>query len=499
MPRTPSITWLTKLASGNALLVLLALELLFLLISIPDHAIHIDEGWIGEQAYYLARDGYVHSELFAGFAHNDQQIVVYHRLLVLAGSWSVKLFGWGISSLRMVSIVCGLILLCVLVLISRSMKREGIQNGLLAAAIFLLIPQDFEMIKTYRPEMMAAMFGVFSFWMIDRGVERDDPRATAAAAILAVLAAMSHLYGVVYLIAGLGLLLIVGRWRAPLVFATTATIAMLPYLLDVYNHQALFLEQISNPLVAKKTRFDVVTPLLSLLDEHKRLFRKPEIILATTAYALSLIATMRTRDRRAARLHIYTLLSIVAVGALIQDKIPRYAILLFPFFALAIAGALGMISTRQASGSVESTGRMAVSARLALATSFLFLLSYGLYHQATCAFGHKSNILSVNNQVGRMIPSGATVVAPMNLVFDEIDRYRLRAIFLAKQECGERLTATCLVAFARSHGADYIVGNRDADVEERMPRESEMAGLRDSFRLLARTDDYEVWEVTSGK
>ena len=40
--------------------------------------VYIDEAWLGEMALWLARKGYVHSELFRGKLGYDEPLFVYH-------------------------------------------------------------------------------------------------------------------------------------------------------------------------------------------------------------------------------------------------------------------------------------------------------------------------------------------------------------------------------------------------------------------------------------
>ena len=49
---------------------------------IPD----IDDAWIGEYAYWFAKDGYVHSELMRGINMQETNFVVHHKLFNLNGA-----------------------------------------------------------------------------------------------------------------------------------------------------------------------------------------------------------------------------------------------------------------------------------------------------------------------------------------------------------------------------------------------------------------------------
>src|SRR5690349_4795212 len=96
---------------GKWVFIVLGIELLLVLASIPGHSLHGDEAWLGEQAYLKARDGYVHSNFFKGFNRQDELIVVYHRLFISTASALIDTIGFGLGTLRIIPIASGIFLL----------------------------------------------------------------------------------------------------------------------------------------------------------------------------------------------------------------------------------------------------------------------------------------------------------------------------------------------------------------------------------------------------
>jgi hypothetical protein len=107
-------TFLSRLLTLKVLLPVCLCVMLLFAASVPHHSFNDDEGYIGEHAFFLARDGYVHSNFFKGISHQEQYLVVYHRLFVAAGSWSIKAFGFSIHALRAVSLVSVVVLMLLL-------------------------------------------------------------------------------------------------------------------------------------------------------------------------------------------------------------------------------------------------------------------------------------------------------------------------------------------------------------------------------------------------
>ena len=63
---------------------------------IPD----VDDGWIGDLAYFQAKLGYAKSELMRGITMLEIRHVCHHKFLTIQGGWFVNLFGWSLYTLK---------------------------------------------------------------------------------------------------------------------------------------------------------------------------------------------------------------------------------------------------------------------------------------------------------------------------------------------------------------------------------------------------------------
>ncbi|MEM7510522.1 MAG: hypothetical protein AAF388_06290, partial [Bacteroidota bacterium] len=67
--------------------------------------VYIDEAWLGEMALWLARKGYVHSELFRGILGYDEPLFVYHKLHIWANAIWIQLTGFSLVSMRSLNLL----------------------------------------------------------------------------------------------------------------------------------------------------------------------------------------------------------------------------------------------------------------------------------------------------------------------------------------------------------------------------------------------------------
>jgi hypothetical protein len=466
--------WLFPSVAGALLLLLAA--------SVPGYHLHIDEGWIGEQAYVLARDGYVHSNLFEGFAANDLRIVVYHRLFVLLGSWAVALFGWSIGSLRVVPLLSGALLLCAIGWYMRRRMGASRETTAITIALFLLMPLNFTYIKVYRPEMLMALCGFAGYICLTLHLSRRRWYLAAAAAIAGTSAALAHPYGAIFPVASMIILLLTRDWRGAATFLLSGALPAIPYAIDIATHIEIFRAQISNQFVAEKTSFTILTPLLNLLNEHKRLFRKAETILPTILLIISLIVNARRSAPERRLLQRYTILLVILLGALAQDKVTRYAIPLLPFFAIEIGMMIGEWVERP-----ERYGRIC---RWGLGVAMALFVGFGVHAVVADLGAAREQVADLNAAIASSIPPGTRCLAPVNFLFDEITRYPIVGLRYANMEHANRLTMAEAIDFADRHHTDAIIVNRYATLDEMIvDLDSAATG---EFAVAARTGEYTV-------
>jgi len=389
------------------------------LISIPDQSVHIDEPWFGELAYRVAHEGVARSALFTGLAHYEDRVLMAHKLFIYLGALTIVIFGWHVWSLRILSIVAGAVLVWVLICHLRSRATE--QSGLtwrLGCLFLLLTPLDFRYINLYRPEILQAACGFASYHWLTRFLATDRRRDLVLGAVFAGISPLVHLNGLLFIGAGIVLLWFWGKRRSLLVFVPLSLALAALYFWDIVGHWTLLQLQLHENPALHPSATAWYGPFARLIDEHKRLFRKTDVIFSTLLFLGALAFHLKTQRPRLSPLVIYTLAVVAGLGMVAQRKTISYTVTLYPFFAVVIAQATSAwLSTR--------VNRWPRYAALGLVLWGAFLM-HSLYADVILATTGKQDVAEDNRRLATMIPSGSVVSAPLDFVFEEIDNFDVR-------------------------------------------------------------------------
>ena len=85
--------------------ILLGSTILLFLYSLWQRIPDADDGWLGEHAYWLAKFGYVKSELMRGITEQEIRLLLHHKLFIALGALSIKLFGLNLYILKTISLL----------------------------------------------------------------------------------------------------------------------------------------------------------------------------------------------------------------------------------------------------------------------------------------------------------------------------------------------------------------------------------------------------------
>lgn len=461
-------------------------SIVLLLVSIPNHDFYVDEAFIGEYSYYFARDGFVHSTFWEGYLRQDEYVVLHHQFATWSGAAMIHLLGVHLWSVRLVSLSAGLIILSLIWRLTGQYWRWETEQRVLALVVLLLIPSFFYHVKCFRPEVETAAFGTVSFYalwvalMEEKKSERKRIVAIMIAGLAAGAAMLTHLAGCMY--AGVGLFLLLKERRSlwVIIFSVCTLLVFSPYPIDIWLHRDLALLQASQPQAQAKFAFQWWTPLLHLLNEQQRFFRKPQFIFTSVLCLVLVAVTWRNKSPRRTFLRTYCAALVVVLGVMLEDKRDYFA-LYAPFLALLIA---------DEAPDIWSKGR---TAKILCCVCAIAFVGYGLYFQVTDAL-HKENVSELNHEITRSIPDGARCLAPLNLMYNEIGRLHLVAFSQAFATLeGDRptITAGSLKHFCDIRAIDYVIVNRFGEERDVIADAETNAAMLDSaFRTISRTSDY---------
>ncbi|MEN7547435.1 glycosyltransferase family 39 protein [Rapidithrix thailandica] len=441
-----------------------------LLITFYHRAIHLDDVWLGEHAYWLAKEGVVRSELFRGLLDYESQLFVYHKFFVLNGAWLISLFGWSPYVLKSIGLLYSLIFF---IFVFRYYKNSSQTQCLLFSALLVSNPVFIEYVFVYRPEVMLMSLGFLSFFFLKKYLESSKWIHLLLSAGLAGLCFYTHLNGLVYIGAG-GLTLLLYRKIGPaLLFGGIATPVAALYFLDVYQANAWepYLSQFNNdPAVEKRGSWGLV---LNLLEEHKRFFHSPREI----GISLLVIPVLALRWKSIfyhKRLELmYVIIISFSLAVLHDIKTSKYMLLYLPQLLILVAFALENIYLQ-----VAANWKKGVTVLLGL-----YFLN-GLV-SASILFLKNKNQPAYNQQITQyMGEKGGNVMAVMPFVFNEIENFRIMGqhyyVALYEKYTGEPLTTEAFFKDMEQKEIQAIL--IDEDLLNKLPLPLEYGNYRCIFQ-----------------
>lgn len=380
---------------------------------------HGDDAWLGEQAFFLARDGYVHSNLFRGLHQYEDIQLIYHKLWIWQGALITKWASFNMYWLKGSSAVYAvLFLFCFRSLLQHHYhKRYGTAVVTLVIGLAVAYHPFFISSFMFRPEILLLWLGMCSYWLLVTYL--NTPKVTGlvlGAGILTGLAMLTHLNGAAYAMAG-GLLLLWHRlWRAFFLFAIATSLVFSLYFWEpfFYHRWDLFWKQffpvVQSGEVLTQERF-----WMKLVFEGKRYFAKPAIAIFSLVFLWFLWMGRRSLPRKAA---LYTISLLFFLGLFAIDKSWKYAQLLLPWMLMLMLP--GLYQTLH--GRLNPTFRLV--AMLVLVLGFASQWFANL-HSTQKNYPHNLKIAQFAQQFDL---NGKKVLAPMHFVFHQASKSDIQSL-----------------------------------------------------------------------
>lgn len=462
----PSFSWFTGSSAGRYWLLALA-GLALLLASTYHRAIHTDDAWIGEFVYWANHDGYVRSELFRGLLHSEVYQEVYHKLFVWHSVLAVQWLGWSVYVLKSISLAY---LLGLLGLSWHYLRYLPVADHRRAAGLYFALLLTSSLVAEYcflfRPETMLMFVGFCSWLALRRALLTGAVGAAALAGMFAGLAALTHLNGLIFIMAGGLLLLWRRRWAGMVVFGITAIIAFASYGLDMVRHHSweLFREQMFMHPAIDNGSHGIGGRILYLLNEHQRFFHSPKEIVLTLLLLLAAYVLYQRRPQalETRNLAIYFVLLVLSLDLIVQGKTSKYLLLYMPYMLLLIAVAFDQLAQ--------------------LPNRRLHLLAHGLLGLYVVANVIYTSLVIAENRpqqaendhlAQQLRPYwGGRVIAPVNFIFPAINHFQIQGAtyYFMEAEESQRLGKPFnLFATAASEHIPLIILDEEALHELHLP------------------------------
>ena len=369
-----------------------------------------DDAWFAEQSYWFEKEGVIRSEFFRGILGWEKQLFVSHKLFLVFGAGLIHVFGYHLPVVQFV----GLLFFCVIVgdISFYIFKREGKFYSWHLLFILVLIFSNRLLIKTSfenRPELMVAAFGFGSFLCINQS--KNSNMKVVLAGVLAGLAMLCHLNGVIFLIAGFFTLIYLKNFREALLFSIACGITGVFYFADIIpvtDGLSTWYYQFRND-PATQNAFGWEAKLMVLFTYPKLFFESPEQA-ALSILLVYLLVTQRAFIKNLPLfLKLYSLVIFITFWLITKNGSGTYMPLFMPFMLLLIYELYKLSNVKN------------VSFKFVMALYFII----GLYGTIEIIYANvnKPYLPDAYKQLRPNLPYKKNGLVPLTFFFNEYERH----------------------------------------------------------------------------
>jgi hypothetical protein len=453
------------------LLVFLILQIFFYLFSLFGRAPDIDDAWIGEHAYWMAKTGHAKSELMRGWQQQEERILIHHKLMTLTGYSVIKLFGFSLIALKSVSLLFfGLFLLAFYYFTRKRHQVLSQTQFIIALLLFFTFHYTFKFSFIFRPEMIIMFFTFISFMLLSKVINSTNQISRISssgllllAGILSGLCGVAHLNGLAVVLAG-GLLLLVNRKLMALpIFLLGSVISFSLYFYDfsaeygfTFWKQQLFQSVLGNNGGAT----DVISYMAnSFLKEHMRFFHDFSIIGFSLLLILSLLVGYKHLKKEHQTMLQYTLILWLMVAFLFTQKSRQYILIYLPFLVICMSIIIDMFINRREElrkWIFKPVGRILFYVFVLLFIGGSEIFNIRVFSEK---FNPALNRQFVSEYIGNDV-ADKKIVAPMEFIFNEIlyfERIQGERLYTSLQQRDSTIYGEGFFAKAAGFGVDYIL------------------------------------------
>ncbi len=472
-------------------IILTGVFLLLFLLSIPSRKPHIDDAWLGEHSYWLVNEGVVKTKLMTGIANGDERLILHHKLFTLQGALVIACCGFSLPVLKSISLVYLIFLVGMLFFIYKNHWFTKPKSLSLILLLLLSNPLIFEFGFVFRPEIMLALLGLISaFLIIKPDLSKISKSNAFISGLIAGLSLTTHLNGSVFIASGFLFLLMKRKWSLAFIFAAGSIITSLIYFYDFqsFNDISYWIHQLTF-IPSDNTNIGVFkTLLISILDEQRRYFHSPKEIIFTTLIVVSLFLSWKKLKKEQSPLLLYTLLTVLSMSVLALNKTSKYFIMVLPFIILIISRSYFIVSELK---NKKKLSIFNTTLLLYLVISILYNLDFVLNK-----FDPKLNAAVTKAYAGSN-PQEIRVLAPMEFIFNEIEQYeRIVSLmsFNERLKINQDLTGRELLRQAKEENINLVLLPEIYQKKLKM-NTFELNDTINGFKLLNKQKQLMVWST----
>ncbi len=448
------------------LLAFLLLQIGFYIYSLVGRAPDIDDAWIGEPAYWMLKDGYARSELMRGWTSQDERILIHHKLITLMGFSVMKVFGFSLYSLKVVSLFFYILFLGSFYYIT--VLKQKILNSrqfLIAITILFTFHYTFKFSFIFRPEITMMFLTFIAYFLLERSVNKDKHSMILAllAGILSGLVAVAHLNGLAVIAAGGILLLFNRRWKQIIPYSIGSVIGFSLYFYDFTRDYGLAFwksQLFQSVLGESPEKANVVLYMAnSLLKEHMRFFHDGSIIGFSLLFLLMFMAGYKYIRSNYRIMLQYTVILMVVVALLFTQKSRQYILIYLPFLVIFVSVILDKMILRRHDLSAWIYKKGWVVTVVLVILIFILGSTYYNYRTAKDKFNPDNVRMVINSNIQKNTAQ-LKIVAPMEFIFNEVlyfESIQGERLYTTLQQFDNSITGSGFLDKARTFDIDYII------------------------------------------
>lgn len=434
------------------------LSLAVFIVTLYERVITFDDAFFAEQAYWVNQAGYARSDLFADVLDWGDRQYVYHKLHVWQIALVQQVFGWSAYLFKAIP----LLYLAVFCLFAYRYFRDVLTPGdrgrfYLFMALFFTNTYIVQYGYEARPEIMQMTLGFLTYLSLRYGIRSNRHGYILLGALLAGLAALLHLNGVVFIAAGTGLLLFAGRFGLCVLFVLSASCVTALYFSDMIVHDALQVgvaQLLHDPALAHDE--------FSFLDRLRKFFDAPKRYVshlydASLTLLLGMVILYKwkqlTTDTEFRHMFVYVIVADIVLALIGPDNKNAYLLLYMPFFLLVIATFLPEVL------------RTMRRPQLAYFLIVFYVVSQ-LGHTISIMQESNADMIARHEKISREfgIQNADRIVAPAVFVFNRMGRANIKAAESYRMMFGDdeqAYTAQNVFDLARKDDRKFIILRHD--------------------------------------
>ena len=435
-----------------------------------------DDAWFAEQSYLLLQNGKIHSEFFRGLLGWENHIFAAHKGFIVLGAVIMKFTDISLYGSKSVG-VFGLLLLVFgfwkyfktfYAMPKSSLEAKTLTNFTpFLVALFLLLANGLVIEYSFvnRPEMFMSALGLGSFYFLRKNEHWQN---IAFSAVLAALALLLHLYGVIYLIAGGLWLLWQKQWKYTFIWGLVGASVSGLYFTDIlfYHGFDTWIYQFTHdPATVEAMNWKRKLEIMLNVQEVF-FFSDKHFPLSLLVIMASVISFKKNNQARAVQVYGFCLL--ISYMLITKGFAHYYSLLFVPFEILWIIESL--YSTND-----QIPRKQLIPLKIVVAIYTLI----GFFNASKIIYGNITQPFSSirNQQIALNIPHGSRLIAPLSFFFNEYPHYTIRGqmyfFFLNQNQYQNKMTVETFFQLAFKQKIDYIIFDSDFDDGSYFPKKNQ--------------------------